>query len=632
MMPAAKHGDPQLGVDIHLCIVPPGSPVPLPTPHIAVVFDPFDYIPFIGATTTVMGMKRASAGTAGMVVHIPPGFPFAKPPEKDDELFMGSSTVIVDGEPFSHIAHPALGCQVVGMPSPGRTKSKPKKMCLLPTDFNLAIPSTVLIGGPPTISMMGLATKGAFKALGALAKKAGPMVGKLLERFKGWRQAKWGHLPSGFLKCVILRAEPVDILTGAVSVEQQDFALPGRLPLAWLRSYSSASTRDGLCGVGWETPADGRLEVDPASGIVGMYYPGVGPLYFDRLPRTPGEAGAEAERDRPRRMAEHEAPGGAAHRHRERRILDLRLVRIAHHAQPGGSGHHAHRGRRPVLHLLHRGQPADRDRGGEPDRDAAGDRRIDPDLRQREGRRLGDEAGRDLEHRLHGKPRIGPERMTSLLKLARTLRTRDDGVALPTVFGLSLLMLVLVASAMTVSTRGIVKTNTDEDTTGALAAAYAGVEEYQSRLANDSNYQKFGNPAAPFSLTSAASLSLPTGSNANPAFGIGASGTWANIPGEPLPDGTPQQSPGWFRYEVSNVDYADKGVLHLRVTGRVGDVTRSIVADLRRFARAESHASAEFDLSSLLPVGAFVERAARRAEASHAHARRPTRARAHCKR
>ena len=96
MMPAAKHGDPQLGVDIHLCIVPPGTPVPLPTPHISVVFDPFDYIPFIGATTTVMGMKRANAGTSGIVVHIPPGFPFAKPPEKDDELFMGSATVLVD--------------------------------------------------------------------------------------------------------------------------------------------------------------------------------------------------------------------------------------------------------------------------------------------------------------------------------------------------------------------------------------------------------------------------------------------------------------------------------------------------------------------------------------------------------
>jgi hypothetical protein len=103
------------------------------------------------------------------------------------------------------------------------------------------------------------------------------MVGKLLERFKGWRQAKWGHLPRvSQVRHPACRA--VDILTGAVSVEQQDFALPGRL-LQWQRSYSSASTRDGFCGVGWETPADGRLEVDPASGMVGLYYPGVGPLY-----------------------------------------------------------------------------------------------------------------------------------------------------------------------------------------------------------------------------------------------------------------------------------------------------------------------------------------------------------------
>lgn len=171
--------------------------------------------------------------------------------------------------------------------------------------------------------------------------------------------------------------------------------------------------------------------------------------------------------------------------------------------------------------------------------------------------------------------------MTSIRSLARSLRTRDDGVALPTVFGLALVMLIFLAGAMTVSTRGIIKTNTDEDFTAAMAAAYAGVEEYQSRLANDSNYQKFGNPAAPFSLSSAGTLSLPTGSNANPAFGIGTGGTWANIPDEPVA-GVGVQSPGWFRYEVSNKDYQDKGILHLRVTGRVGDVTRSIVADLRQ--------------------------------------------------
>src|SRR5262245_14616636 len=121
MMPAAKHGDPQLGIDIHMCAVPPSpTGVPLPTPHISIVFDPFDYIPVIGATVTVCGMKRATAGTNGMVIHIPPGFPILptpKPIEKDDELFMGSSTVVADGDPMSHIALPVLACQIAGMAS-----------------------------------------------------------------------------------------------------------------------------------------------------------------------------------------------------------------------------------------------------------------------------------------------------------------------------------------------------------------------------------------------------------------------------------------------------------------------------------------------------------------------------------
>ncbi|HTL42547.1 MAG TPA: hypothetical protein VL294_13845 [Pseudolysinimonas sp.] len=172
--------------------------------------------------------------------------------------------------------------------------------------------------------------------------------------------------------------------------------------------------------------------------------------------------------------------------------------------------------------------------------------------------------------------------MISIRSIAQSLRTRDDGVALPTVFGLGMVMLILIGSALTVATRGIVKSTNDEDFNAALAAAYAGVEEYQSRLANDSNYQKFGNPAAPYSASSASSLSLPTGANANPAFGIGTTGTWANIPDKPKSDGTAVQSPAWFRYEVNNKDYQDKGILHLRVTGRVNQTTRSIVADLKQ--------------------------------------------------
>jgi hypothetical protein len=41
MNSAAKHGDPQLGIDVHLCTLPAG-PMPLPTPHLSMVFDPME--------------------------------------------------------------------------------------------------------------------------------------------------------------------------------------------------------------------------------------------------------------------------------------------------------------------------------------------------------------------------------------------------------------------------------------------------------------------------------------------------------------------------------------------------------------------------------------------------------------
>jgi len=294
MMPSAKHGDPQLGIDIHLCMLPVG-PVPLPVPHMSVVFDPFDYIPFIGATIEVQGMKRATAGTGAITIHIPPGFPFAPMlPERDDELFMGSATVMADGDPFSYQALPVLGCQVVGMPSPPRPrKRKIPKPTLLPTTFNLAIPTNVFIGGAPTISMMGLAARGAFAGLGKLAKSK--FAKKLGERFKKFRQKLFKNMDPGFLKCKVLRAEPVNILTGEVSVEQIDFTLPGRIPIEWARSYRSNHKRPGACGVGWESPADARLEIDAADGSVMFHHVSEGPALFPELPKAQGDAAAVLE-------------------------------------------------------------------------------------------------------------------------------------------------------------------------------------------------------------------------------------------------------------------------------------------------------------------------------------------------
>jgi RHS repeat-associated protein len=293
---AAKHGDPQLGIDIHMHMVPPSpSPVPLPTPHISIVFDVFDYLPFLGTTVTVCGMKSATAGTGGISIHIPPGFPFAPVlPDYDDELFMGSSTVMADGEPLSYTCLPVLGCQIAGMFSPPRLKKKKTPSAsLLPTTVNLSIPTNVVVGGTPTISLTAMAFKAAFAGLGKFIKTK--FAQKWIDKFREFRRAKFGNLPSGFLKCTILRAEPVNIVTGQVSVEQQDFELPGRIPLPWVRRYTSNNTRAGACGHGWETPADIRLEHDRETGMVIFHAPDGDTAIFPGLPFEQGPAGAVLE-------------------------------------------------------------------------------------------------------------------------------------------------------------------------------------------------------------------------------------------------------------------------------------------------------------------------------------------------
>jgi hypothetical protein len=98
------------------------------------------------------------------------------------------------------------------------------------------------------------------------------------------------------------------------------------------------------------------------------------------------------------------------------------------------------------------------------------------------------------------------------------------------VLAMGTVLTLLVSTALALSLSGMVKAKTDQNWAGAIAAAYAGVEEYSSRVANDNTYQQYGNKSALFSSASP-SLVLPSGTKVNPAFGLGASGTWANVPG-----------------------------------------------------------------------------------------------------
>jgi len=104
------------------------------------------------------------------------------------------------------------------------------------------------------------------------------------------------------VKCDPEFGEPVDAVTGEVVAHQQDFSIQGRIPIAWGRHYGSQNQRIGLCGRGWETPADARLELNSDGTVVFHHGNGIA-SYFSRLPgkspvTEPVDGGILARTDR----------------------------------------------------------------------------------------------------------------------------------------------------------------------------------------------------------------------------------------------------------------------------------------------------------------------------------------------
>lgn len=280
MMPAVKHLDPVVGVDIHFIITPPGAVVPIPHPHIGIVFDVFEYLPIIGATVFVNGLRRAQAGTGGRTLppHFPIGGVFAKPPGNENEAFMGSSTVIVEDEPFTYMLLPFLSCQDIGMPSPPRKKGPGAKTLQLPTSIALSIPmgAPVIVGGPPTISVAGMMMRLAFGVLKKLRKlQKGSRRMRALSMRLHRKAARFmkklgvGPLARDLIHKGIctMTGHPVDVVTGRVVTDATDWELPGPIPLRFTRHYSSSlGWRKTAMGVGWSHSLD--LAVWEADGRV----------------------------------------------------------------------------------------------------------------------------------------------------------------------------------------------------------------------------------------------------------------------------------------------------------------------------------------------------------------------------
>lgn len=150
-------------------------------------------------------------------------------------------------------------------------------------------------------------------------------------------------------------------------------------------------------------------------------------------------------------------------------------------------------------------------------------------------------------------------------------RRSDGGYVLPLVIGLGLVMVLIVSLAVSTILAGSRKSYADVEWNSALAAAYAGIEDYKSRVELNSDYWTYANKDSNFTPDHLVVTLPPT---ANPAFNVGENEDWAVVPGS---GGNAE-----YRYEVDPSDLRTYGRVLVRATGRVGDATRSVVAELRR--------------------------------------------------
>jgi RHS repeat-associated protein len=273
---ASTWGDLVVGLDLHMVLVPtPGGPVPtlLPHPHLGMTGDP------VGAVVSAMIAPLASLATEGKLAApggavlvnglpvmttadlsrnapllrhqpMPPGTSFVSPPSGEGIHDLGSLTVAAHG------AARVRGGELV------RTCGDPAG---LPTSTVVPIPKgrPVMVGGPPGVNLAQAAQ--AF-VLGKVVRTAWGAA-SALARFVARHNATRLRNVLSRVQCVFT-GHPVDVASGRVMTWDEDFRLPGPLPLAFERSYSSGwAARRGALGHGWSHSLERAVWVEP-TGVV----------------------------------------------------------------------------------------------------------------------------------------------------------------------------------------------------------------------------------------------------------------------------------------------------------------------------------------------------------------------------
>lgn len=268
MLLADNHFTPILGIDIHFTVLPPPIPNNPFQPFIGFVLDPMDYIPFIGATVNINGIKRGVSDTSGIIIplaHIPILGVFVMAPIIGHEAmnFFASKTVFADGTRLSPKGHFLMTCNDIGIPlslEPGKKKFwKIVPTLFAPTSYSIPIPMgpPVNVGGPYAPDWGGILTGLVMSfGFGAVMNFARKKMNKIIKKIAGDGNPFSKKLcDMGF--------EPVNLVNGAVIYEGTDFTLPGVIPVEWKRSWSSINNYEGILGHGCQSNYDLDITIVP---------------------------------------------------------------------------------------------------------------------------------------------------------------------------------------------------------------------------------------------------------------------------------------------------------------------------------------------------------------------------------
>ena len=213
------------------------------------------------------------------------------------KVFLGSLFVTADGDPMTGSFHLNYDCWDVGAIDLFKSRrnsgkkspdpSGPQAELFVPSGTVMPIPwgRPVLVNSVPTpinplTALDRLFKAGLSKLKKAVRKKNEALIKKASESKLG---KKIGcpfftkvskHVGTG-------QSHPVDVAEGYFYTDNEDFDLPGPIPLSWERTWYSYSNYNGPLGHGWHHSYDIALSIDEETGVIAVRMSDGRPVVFD---------------------------------------------------------------------------------------------------------------------------------------------------------------------------------------------------------------------------------------------------------------------------------------------------------------------------------------------------------------